>query len=179
MYMFRDSLPVHSTSCIESIDEIEYHRNVNKELKRLLLASVSSDVQHEIECLVKEKCQLKYSLDTSIKHLIECNEELDQLLVECDMWRSKVLASRVLIDELMDWKSHQSQYYHKSRVAMETLLKEREELCSYVVQCHQLITNITSGLKRSVCDISSQYSGLKVATVSPIQLLPSAEGTDR
>lgn len=167
--------PAANSTRIDTSD-IEYHSNVNRELKRLLLASVGSDLQQELDGLVQEKTLLKQNLDISLHHLMECSEEMDQLTVECDIWRSKVLASRVLIDELTKWKMDHLKASNKCRVAMETLLKEREELCGHISHCHQLILKISNSLMTSSTKLSRQYGGLQVATVSPVQLLPATEG---
>jgi hypothetical protein len=154
-----------------------YHENVNRELKRLLLASVGGDLEHELEKIVKEKVHLKQNLEDSIHHLMECTEDMDQLSVECDVWRSKVLASRVMIDQLTSWKTAHSVNYHQSVDAIKLLLKEREQLTHHISLCHNSIMRISKLLGQTTSSQPPhQYGGLQVATVTPVQLQPSTDG---
>lgn len=99
------------------------------------------------------------------------------MTVECDIWHSQVLASRVLIDELTAYKRQHLMDHHNSHIAIETLLREREQLTACVKICHQLIMCVGRVLGQSCeVDLSGQYEGLKVATVCPVQLQPSSEG---
>lgn len=166
--------PLSSSTPVAS-DDVSYHSEVNRELKRLLLASLGSDVQQEIDQLVRDHSHLKQSLDITLHHLTECTEELDQVTVECDIWRSKVLASRVLIDELKKWKVQATSDSYTSQQAITTLLKEREKLSNYLKDCHGILFDIVQilGQRLSSKQLSQQYGGLQVAAVSPIQLSQS------
>lgn len=157
----------------------DYHSHVNKELKRLLLASVGSDLQEQLEELVHDKSSLKYRLDIALNHLIECTEEMDELSVEADVWKSKVLASRVMIDELKTWKGRASSNCYNSHRAIERLLKEREELTHFVASCHSMLLTIGGSLgHHSSTTDTTNYGKLQVATVNPVQLLPNSQGNN-
>ena len=163
--------PLSSSTPVASTD-VSYHSEVNRELKRLLLASLGSDVQQEIDQIVRDRSHLKQNLDITLHHLTECTEELDQVTVECDIWRSKVLASRVLIDELKEWKVQATSDSYTSQKAITTLLQEREQLSTYLTDCHSILLDIVQilGHRLSSKQLSQQYGGLQVAAVSPIQL---------
>ena len=143
---------------------------INTELKRLLLASVGSELGLEIEGLIRDKVRLEQRLDTSLTQLLETNEEIDSLTVECDVWKSKVLASRLLIDELKEWKQSQ---YHLTHKAIETMLREREELTSTLKDTHEVVNGIGRLLQSNPVH---HHKGVRVATVSPVQLQPSVQG---
>lgn len=114
--------------CTELKSRLKVQMNVNKELKRLLIASVGSDLQHRLEQIVHEKAELSHELDTSFQQLIDHGEEMDRISIECDIWRSKFLASRLMIDELASWKAELSLQYKESQLALQHLIQEREEL---------------------------------------------------
>ncbi len=155
---------------------------VNKELKRLLIASVGSNLQLRLEQMVQEKAELSHNIDASLQQLAELSEDLDRVSIECDIWRSKYLASRVMIDELAGWKAELSLHFKESLRALRCLLSERREVSEELVKCHSEISaaiELTSGRQpppRGQEDAiangpppSRAYSSGNVAAVSPVQ----------
>ena len=108
--------------------------DVNKELKRLLVASIGSDLQHRLNQIAQEKAIASHDLHVSLQQLTENEEEIDRLSIKCDIWRSKFLASRLMIDELAAWKAAVSQQLRESQRALQLLLKEHVEMKRVVVQ---------------------------------------------
>lgn len=102
--------------------------NVNKELKRLLIASVGSDILHQLEQIVYENAELSFKLNESLQKLIAAEEDMDLVSIECDVWRSKYLASRLMIDELSGWKAELTMQYEESQQALQYMIREREQL---------------------------------------------------
>ena len=152
---------------------IEHQNKAMKELKRLLLASVGGEIGAEIETLVRDKVTLESKLNHSMTELVELNEEIEGLTIECDVWKCKVLASRLLIDELREWKGS---HYHLSVNTLQTLLDERDQLTNYIKAIHQLVNNISRRLISTSSTANSTASGIKIATVSPVQLQPIHQG---
>ncbi|PFX23783.1 Golgin-45 [Stylophora pistillata] len=66
---------------------------VNAEIKRLLVASVGEDVGERLEDLVNRNVQQTVELNHWKKICEEYSEESDRLEIECDVWRTKFLAS--------------------------------------------------------------------------------------
>lgn len=152
---------------------------VNKELKRLLVASVGSDLQLRLEQMIQEKAELSYNLDASLQQLVENSEDLDRVSIECDIWRSKYLASRVMIDELAGWKAELSLHFKESLRALQCLLSERREVTKQLAKCH---AEISAGLESATCSNhqpptdqdsgplpQATYVSGNVAAVSPVQ----------
>ena len=75
-------------------NQLSHLADMNRELKRLLMASIGNDLQEQVQQIVQDKVQLAHDLDASVTKITEYHEELDELVVECDVWRSKFLASR-------------------------------------------------------------------------------------
>ena len=72
---------------------------VNRELKRLLVASVGDDLQYHFERLAREKNQLILENEALGRSLSHTAEQLERMSIQCDVWRSKFLASRCGRDE--------------------------------------------------------------------------------
>lgn len=113
---------------------------VNRELKRLLVASVGSGLQQRLEQLAAEKAGLSRDLDLSLNRLAAVDEELDRVAIACDVWRSKFLASRVMVDELVDRRTD-------GRRALRCLLAERAQLARDVVKCHLHLSRALASLR--------------------------------
>lgn len=67
---------------------------VNRELKKLLVASVGDDLQYHFERMSREKNQLILENEVLGRNLAHTAEQLERMSIQCDVWRSKFLASR-------------------------------------------------------------------------------------
>ena len=132
--------------CSELDSKLKVQMKVNQELKRLLVASVGGDLQLRLEQVVQEKANLSHDLETSLHQLAENDEDMDQISIECDIWRSKFLASRLMIDELASWKAELSLQYKESQRALQCLLKEHDELKNMLAKCNAILQEATEVL---------------------------------
>lgn len=73
---------------------------VNRELKKLLVASVGDDLQYHFERLAREKNQLILENEALGRNLAHTAEQLERMSIQCDVWRSKFLASRYDLDKV-------------------------------------------------------------------------------
>lgn len=73
---------------------------VNRELKKLLVASVGDDLQYHFERLSREKNQLILENEALGRCLAHTTEQLERMSIQCDVWRSKFLASRYETDKV-------------------------------------------------------------------------------
>lgn len=121
--------------------------DINKELKRLLVASMGSDLQHRLNQIAQEKAVISQDLDTSLQQLMENHEEIDRVSIECDVWRSKFLASRVMVDELAGWKAEVTQQLKESHRALHCMLKEWADLSTSLVQCNHHLNQLVAFFK--------------------------------
>lgn len=67
---------------------------MNRELKKLLVASVGDDLQYHFDRLSREKNQLILENEALGRCLSHTTEQLERMSIQCDVWRSKFLASR-------------------------------------------------------------------------------------
>lgn len=79
-------------------NQLKFQLQVNAELKNLLVASVGEDLQTKVNVLTEDKLQLANNLSTH-------TEQIEFLAGQCEVWRSKFLASSVMIEELAKWKA--------------------------------------------------------------------------
>lgn len=73
---------------------------MNRELKKLLVASVGDDLQYHFERLAREKNQLILENEALGRSLAHTAEQLERMSIQCDVWRSKFLASRYKINKV-------------------------------------------------------------------------------
>lgn len=132
--------------------QLRHQTTINKELKRLLVASMGSDLQYRLNQIAEEKATMAQSLDTSLHRLAENGEEIDRVSIECDIWRSKFLASRLMVDELAGWKAEVTRQLRESQRALQCLLKESAELGNALHQCNHHLNGVVNHLNLSEDD---------------------------
>ena len=147
--------------------------DINRELKRLLVASVGSDLELRLQQMVQEKAELSQDLNLSLQEAMNHHEELDQVSIECDIWRSKFIASRFMIDELASWKAELSLQLRESRKALQHMMVERGEICRELQECNAHLHKTLSELETRTHSLNSHHmmitNSANVAAVSPVQ----------
>lgn len=153
--------PAYSLNEMQS--KLEIQREVNKELKRLLVASVGDEVQSRFDQLVSERAVLTHELDKSIQQLSEGSEELECMAIQCDVWRSKFIASRLMIDQLLNYKATVLVEHQKCQRVINKLLEEHNQL-------YQQLSATNSHLKQlTTMATSKKLSERPHVLVRPIQ----------
>ena len=147
----------------EMRSKLEIQREVNKELKRLLVASVGEELQTRFDQLVSERASLSSELDKSVQRLTEGSEQLECVAIQCDVWRSKFIASQLMIDELLNQKTKVIVEHEECQKAVDRLL---EEHC----QLYRQLSVANSHLKQlSTMATSKKLSERPHVLVRPIQ----------
>ena len=157
----------NSVDLMDGVNEIQskldIQREVNKELKRLLVASIGEELQSRFDQLVSERASLSFELDKSVQKLTEGNEELECMSIQCDVWRSKFIASQVMIDELVNQKTTAMVEHIECQKVIDKLL---EEHC----QLYQQLLTANSHLKQlATMATSKKLSERPHVLVRPIQ----------
>lgn len=124
--------------------QLDVQLQVNTELKKLLVASVGDDLHFTMEHLVRDKAQLSKELGHFSKKLSEDYEHLDKISIQADMWRSKFLASRLMIDELAADKAYLAMNCQESHNALQQMLNERHELRRNLFETYKCLEQIRS-----------------------------------
>jgi len=74
--------------------QLKFQVQVNGELKNLLVAAVGEDLETRVHLLTEDKLQLARALLNSAQRLSTHQEQTEWLAGQCEVWRSKFLASR-------------------------------------------------------------------------------------
>lgn len=75
-------------------NQLKFQAQVNSELKTLLVAAVGEDLESRVQHLTEDKLSLARALLNSANHLTSHQEHTEWLSGQCEVWRSKFLASR-------------------------------------------------------------------------------------
>jgi hypothetical protein len=85
-------------------EQLQIQTQVNMELKKLLVASIGGeDIQYKMERLINDKQRYEYELSNNTKLIERLNEDIEQISIQCDLWRSKFLASKLMNEENSTW----------------------------------------------------------------------------
>lgn len=78
-------------------NQLKFQVQVNGELKNLLVASIGEDMENKVHILTEDKLHLAQALLKSAESLTTHQEQTEWLAGQCEVWRSKFLASRLVI----------------------------------------------------------------------------------
>lgn len=85
-------------------EQLQIQTEVNAELKKLLVAAIGGeDMEYKIERLVKDKQRYEIEIKCKTNTINRLEEEIEQVSIQCDLWRSKFLASKLLSEENSTW----------------------------------------------------------------------------
>lgn len=85
--------------------QLKFQTQVNSELKNLLIAAVGQDLHDRVNVLTEDKLTLARALLDSSNDLSSHSEQIEYLAGQCEVWRSKFLASSLMLEELARWKT--------------------------------------------------------------------------
>ncbi|KAL6112925.1 blzf1 [Pungitius sinensis] len=128
-------------------NQLRVQTEVNRELKKLLVASVGDDLQYHFERLSREKNHLILENEALGRSLAHTAEQLERMSIQCDVWRSKFLASRVMAEELTSARAALQRQTREAQGAIQDLLLEREEFSSDMVLTHRSLEQLLVSLQ--------------------------------
>uniref|UniRef100_A0A3Q3XJQ4 Uncharacterized protein n=1 Tax=Mola mola TaxID=94237 RepID=A0A3Q3XJQ4_MOLML len=128
-------------------NQLRVQTEVNRELKKLLVASVGDDLQYHFERLAREKNQLILENEALGRSLAHTTEQLERMSIQCDVWRSKFLASRVMAEELTNARAALQRQTREAQGAIQDLLLEREEFSRNMVLTHRSLEQLLVSLQ--------------------------------
>ncbi|CAH2040409.1 unnamed protein product, partial [Iphiclides podalirius] len=117
-------------------EQLKQQVQVNKELKTMLVASMGEDLETQVQSLNEDKKHLANALLNSAQHLSTHQEQTEWLAGQCEVWRSKFLASSLMVEELANCKKILNEKAVKLQQSIKQLLDERYRardmmLCTY------------------------------------------------
>lgn len=112
---------------------------------------------HRFHKLIQDKADMEIRLKYHLENSLETSEEIEHLAIQSDVWRSKFVASSVMVDELAAWKAKLFVEMRDCQKALKTLMDERIEICDQVTICCQHLTRCVQqleqkGLNREILD---------------------------
>lgn len=110
--------------------ELKFQCQVNSELKKLLVAAVGEDIQTKVNVLTEDKLQLARALLDTAQNLSSHTEQIEFLAGQSEVWRSKFLASSLMVEELARWKASLTQkndlLFTSNKHLLETMAQVRD-----------------------------------------------------
>ncbi|XP_056634552.1 golgin-45 [Diorhabda sublineata] len=142
-------------------NQLKFQAQVNSELKTLLVAAVGEDLENRVQHLTEDKLSLARALLNSANHLTSHQEQTEWLSGQCEVWRSKFLASSLMVEELAKWKSALSNRTNELLEVIKTLLTERKKIHS---QLAELMNNLDD-INKHICKENYQQPVLKYGNI--------------
>lgn len=128
-------------------NQLRIQTEVNRELKKLLVASVGDDLQYHFERMAREKNQMILENEALGRNTSQLSEQLERMSIQCDVWRSKFLASRVMADELTNARTILQRQTRDAQGAIQDLLSEREQFRNEMTETHKLLEQLLLSLQ--------------------------------
>ncbi|NXU48083.1 GO45 protein, partial [Turnix velox] len=128
-------------------NQLRIQTEVNRELKKLLVASVGDDLQYHFERMAREKNQLILENEVLGRNLSQLSEQLERMSIQCDVWRSKFLASRVMADELTNTRAILQRQTRDAQGAIQDLLSERDQFRQEMISTQKLLEELMVSLQ--------------------------------
>ncbi|KAM3876705.1 golgin-45 [Diretmus argenteus] len=128
-------------------NQLRVQTEINRELKKLLVASVGDDLQYHFERMSREKNQLILENEALGRSLAHTAEQLERMSIQCDVWRSKFLASRVMAEELTNARVFLQRQTREAQGAIQDLLSEREEFSRDMTLTHRSLEQLLVSLQ--------------------------------
>ncbi|KAM4796895.1 golgin-45 [Rhinophrynus dorsalis] len=151
-------------------NQLKVQTEVNRELKKLLVASVGDDLQYHFERTAREKNQLILENEALGRNTAQLSEQLERMSIQCDVWRSKFLASRVMADELTNMRTNLQRQNREAQSALQDLLSEREQFCQDMGETQKLLeelmVSLQWGRQQTYYPSSSPHSTTELVTAN-------------
>lgn len=142
--------------------ELNIEQKMNSELKRLMIATLSDELQGQVEALTEDKVRLAYRVDEYMGKLRVEDEESDRLRIDRDVWKCKFLAQSIRCDEL----TSKNEYLLKTLVGVQEAVKTKNVTSEEIRDFIQL--DLQPLFHRSPCEervrpITAKYSNLTIS----------------
>ncbi|XP_020281880.1 golgin-45 isoform X2 [Pseudomyrmex gracilis] len=120
--------------------QLKFQAQVNGELKNLLVAAVGEDLETRVDLLTKDNLQLARALLNSAQSLSTHQEQMEWLAGQCEVWRSKFLASSLMVEDLARWKAALCQRATELQEAIKRLLEEHNVIRDTSLKTYKMLT---------------------------------------
>jgi len=128
--------------------QLQIQAQVNRDLKKLVIASIGDDLQYRFETISSSRAQLDQEASYLLKSLGDTKEELEKATIECDVWKSKFMASRVMVDGLAAWKASLQLKHTEMERALNLFIEENENQHALAVATNKNLIQLSTSLRR-------------------------------
>ncbi|KAH6938910.1 hypothetical protein HPB50_014835 [Hyalomma asiaticum] len=138
-------------------EQLRVQVEVNRELKKLLVASVGEDLEARVHFLSEDKAQLAADVRAYAQRLSQGREEIDRLAIHADVWRSKFLAASAnAVQRTLEEPPRSEHQVPNTEGEANTSLEDEGEGEQDAQAFEPLATNSMSGLEQG--QLESQNS---------------------
>merc|ERR1719481_1699632 len=127
---------------VTSEKQLKIQTKVNEEVKRLLGASVGEDIEARVDFLTQDKARLAADVLEYNNRIAVDWEKKEELGVEKDVWRSKFLASTVIVEELGRARQSVQQRVEDLTHLSRRILLERSQLNQALSSAHLTVDKL-------------------------------------
>jgi hypothetical protein len=121
--------------------QLKFQMQVNCELKGLLVHCLGEDIQSKVSNLTEDKMKIAEHLSTN-------TEKIEFLAGQCEVFRSKFLASSLMVEELAKWKASLTEKNHHLIASNKKLLETFAMVREMEVELYQNL-KFLSGFKET------------------------------
>merc|ERR1711976_165465 len=122
--------------------QLNIQTQVNNEVKKLLVASVGEDIEAKVDFLTQDKARLSADIRQFSNKISRDFEEKEKLYVQSDLWKSKFLASSVIVDELARSKGTLMQRNDDCDHYIRLMMHERNVLWNSMSQTQEVLARL-------------------------------------
>jgi hypothetical protein len=166
----------------ETEKQLRIQIQVNSEVKKLLVASVGEDIEAKVDFLTQDKARLAADIRQSNTKSSRDFEEKEKLSVESDLWKSKFLASSVIVDELARWKGTLMQRNDDCDHYIRLMLHEHSVLWNSLSQTQEMLLKLKHAfdpLNSMENTISKEIEAASILGISDLSLATVQDLRDR
>ncbi|KAJ8952987.1 hypothetical protein NQ318_015347 [Aromia moschata] len=138
-------------------NQLKFQAQVNSELKTLLVAAVGEDLESRVQHLTEDKLALARALLNSANHLTSHQEQMEWLSGQCEVWRSKFLASSLMVEELAKWKSALTNRLIDLQEVMRNILEEHKRVYNQAIKTYDSLKLIAEKVTKNENSINLKY----------------------
>ncbi|XP_051167586.1 golgin-45 isoform X2 [Leptopilina boulardi] len=138
-------------------NQLKFQTQVNAELKNLLVAAVGEDLESRVHILTEDKLQLARALLNSAKNLTTHQEQTEWLAGQCEVWRSKFLASSLMVEELAKWKAALCQRTTDLQESIKRLFEEHNKIRDTNLRTYRTLSILRENFAPSGASTSKRH----------------------
>jgi len=139
--------------------QLKIQSKVNAEIKKLLVASVGEDIEARVDFLTQDKARLAADVIEYNNRIATDWEKKEALGVESDVWRSKFLASTVIVEEVT-----------RAKQAVQQRAEDLEHLGRRLLMERTTLRTALSTTQVTIDQLSQAFDPLNTVKVDPGKL---------